>query len=161
MRQEGLSYAFCDTDSMRIARPANMPRDDFRAAVQSIAGPTGWFQPLSRYSDGGTLFALEDANYRLKDDTSGKVSKILEPLYCLVISAKRYALFNIVENETVVRKISAHGLGGLRKIKDYDPASHKLTAPDHIAAPVGKDAAGTIGTWRMDRRRDYYATFGA
>jgi hypothetical protein len=60
----------------------------------------------------------------------------LEPLYCLAISAKRYVLFNIVDNQTVIRKISGHGLGALRHLDNYDPSLHKLTAPEHIAAPV-------------------------
>jgi hypothetical protein len=124
---------------MFLGRPPDMPRDEFRAAVQRIAGPKGWFQALSPYSDGGTLFALEDVNYRLRDDTSGKVSKELEPLFCLAISAKRYVLFNVINNQTVLRKISGHGLGGLRRIKDYDPSAHKLTKPEHIAAPLDKD----------------------
>jgi hypothetical protein len=99
----------------------------------------GWFQPLSPYSDGAPLFALEDVNYKLLDDTSGKIGKAFEPLYCLAISAKLYALFNIVDNQTVIRKISAHGLGGLRQLKNYEPAKSKLTKPDHVAAPLDKE----------------------
>jgi hypothetical protein len=88
-----------------------MSRETFRKKVMEVAGSDGWFQPLSPYSDGGTLFALEDVNYKLSDDSSGKVTKELEPPYCLVISAKRYVLFNIIDNQTVIRKISGHGLG--------------------------------------------------
>jgi hypothetical protein len=43
----GLGYAFCDTDSMAFVRPEGMSRDDFRARVQQIAGPHGWFQELT------------------------------------------------------------------------------------------------------------------
>lgn len=138
-QREGLLCGFCDTDSMFFGRPPGMERGAFRAAVQRIAGPAGWFQPLSPYSDGGTLFALEDVNYRLCDDTSGKIVEDFETLYCLAISAKRYALFNIIDNQTVMRKISAHGLGGLRHIDTYDPSAHKLTKLEHVAAPVNKD----------------------
>jgi hypothetical protein len=64
----------------------------------------------------------------------------LEPLYCWVISEKRYVLFNINERgETVIRKISGHGLGDLRRIENYDPSAHKLTKREHIAAPLDED----------------------
>jgi hypothetical protein len=147
IRREGLLYIFCDTDSACLAgRPATMPREEFRAAVQRIAGPEGWFQPLTPYSDGEPLFALEDVNYKLRDDTSGKVDKnIFEPLYCLAISAKRYVLFNIVNNQTLIRKISGHGLGGLRQIKYYNPKLHKLTVPEHIAAPSISSLSSSSG----------------
>jgi hypothetical protein len=114
-RRAGLLYGFCDTDSMCIGRPPMMSRNDFRAAVQKIVGPEGWFQPLSPYSDGEPLFALEDVNYRLRDDTSGKTTKEFEPLFCLAISAKRYVLFNIADpsrkyprGKTILRKIAGH-----------------------------------------------------
>jgi hypothetical protein len=68
-----------------------------------------------------------------------RTGKAFEPLYCLAISAKRYALFNIVDNQTVIRKISAHGLGGLRQLKNYEPTKSKLTKPDHVAAPLDKE----------------------
>ena len=135
-QERGMPFMFCDTDSMCPARPAHMSRESFREMVMEVAGSDGWFQPLSPYSDGGTLLALEDVNYELRDDTSGKVTKELDPLYCLVISAKRYVLFNIIDNQTVIRKISGHGLGALRHLDDYDPSLHELTASEHIAAPV-------------------------
>jgi hypothetical protein len=88
-----------------------MSLEEFRKRVMEVIGPDGWFQPLSPYSDGEPLFALEDVNYKLIDDRSGEVDKsYFEPLYCWVISAKRYVLFNINERgETVIRKISGHG----------------------------------------------------
>ena len=137
-RERGLGYMFCDTDSMCPARPEAISRDEFRRRVMEVIGPNGWFQPLSPYSDGETLFALEDVNYKLRDDESGEVDKSqLEPLYCWVISAKRYVLFNINERgETVIRKISGHGLGDLRRIETYNPTAHKLTKKEHIAAPM-------------------------
>jgi hypothetical protein len=90
---------------------------------------------LSPYSDGETLFALEDVNYKLRDDESGEVDKM--SLNRCIVGAKRYVLFNINERgETVIRKISGHGLGDLRRIETYDPAAHKLTRREHIAAPL-------------------------
>jgi len=147
-RDRGLPYALCDTDAMcSTVRPANMSRSAFHKAVFEVAGPNGWFQRLSPYSDGEPLFAVEDVNYKLLDDTSGKTTKEttkeLKPLFCLVISAKRYVLFNIgppskmyPKGETIIRKISGHGCGHLRRIDDYNPNLHKLTKPEHIAAAL-------------------------
>ncbi len=59
----GLEYAFCDTDSMCFVRPDGMSRDDFRARVQEIAGPHGWFQALNPYSNNDALFNIEAVNY--------------------------------------------------------------------------------------------------
>lgn len=142
-RDRGVGYGICDTDALIPARPAGMSREAFREAVFEVAGPAGWFQPLSPYSDDEPLFALEDVNYRLRDEISGKVTRELEPLFCLAISAKRYAMFNIAppskkypNGQTIVRKISGHGTGHLRRLDNYDPSLHPLTRPEHIAAPL-------------------------
>lgn len=140
-RERGISYCFCDTDSLCPARPTHMSREEFRKRVLEVAGPDGWFQALSPYSDRDPIFALEDVNYRLLDGSSGETGSMLEPLYCLAISAKRYVLFNIVNVETIIRKIAGHGLGALRHMDDYVPSAHPLTAPEHIAAPVDEETA--------------------
>jgi hypothetical protein len=62
-----------------------MSRSAFRKAVFEVAGPNGWFQRLSPYSDGEPLFAVQDVNYKLLDDTSGKTTKETTkelPLFC-------------------------------------------------------------------------------
>jgi hypothetical protein len=145
--QRAMSFMYCDTDSLCPARPANMSREEFRKRVLEVAGPNGWFQPLSPYSDGEPLFALEDVNYRLRDYVSGEVIRDeadplfgLEPLYCLAISAKRYVLFNLItwagmgrtQTVIVIRKISGHGLGALRHLDDYNPDATPMTAPDDV-----------------------------
>jgi len=96
----------------------------------------------------------------LLDGSSGKVDRsVLEPLYCLAISVKRYMLFNIVNGKTVIRKISGHGLGSLRHMDDYEPNAHPLTAPEHIAASVDKEANVSTENVRAAQRgvRDYSA----
>ena len=65
-----------------------MGQDDFRARVQEIAGPHGWFQALNPYSNNDALFNIEPVNYAHDNP------KQLEPLYVLAVSAKRYALAN-------------------------------------------------------------------
>jgi len=66
---------------MFFVRPVDMPRETFLTHVQEIAGPTGWFQSLNPYGADVPLFALEDVNFKLKDDQSGTTLKgVFEPL---------------------------------------------------------------------------------
>jgi DNA polymerase elongation subunit (family B) len=46
----GLDWAFCDTDSMAIAKPAGMDRETFLAKAKSVAN---WFTPLNPYEGAG------------------------------------------------------------------------------------------------------------
>jgi hypothetical protein len=63
--------------------------------------------------------------------------KVMKPLYCLAVSAKRYVLFNHGKNgKPVIRKASAHGLGDIELPTNYK-ARYK-----HTAAPVIKDDKG-------------------
>jgi len=102
---QGLDWAFCDTDSMAIAKPDNMDGAEFADRVRGIVD---WFAGLNPYAFGGSILKIEDVNKGLGTDQS-------EPLYCFAISSKRYALFNLDEDgEAVIRKVSAHGLGHLR-----------------------------------------------
>jgi hypothetical protein len=100
-----LEWAFCDTDSMAIARPADMADPEFRERVQVIVN---WFEALNPYSFGGSILKIEDVNFRIDGSE-------FHPLYCWAVSAKRYCLFNLdVGGKPVLRKASAHGLGHLR-----------------------------------------------
>jgi len=120
-----ISWAFCDTDSMALAMPEGMDEAEFLERAERVRE---WFTPLNPYEHKGPLFKLEDANYRVED---GKLVDQLEPLYCLAISAKRYALFNLDERgRPVLRKVSAHGLGHLL------PPYKEEQAPRNIPKPV-------------------------
>jgi hypothetical protein len=106
----GLTYAFCDTDSMAFARPDDMSREDFRRRVGEIVD---YFTPLSPYEGRPPLLQVEKVN-----DADGEP----EPLYCLAISAKRYALYNrLPGGGHRMRKFSSHGVGTWQKLKDYVP----------------------------------------
>lgn len=103
---QGLEWAFCDTDSMAIAKANGISDNDFAARVEKIRD---WFVPLNPYGFAESLLKLEDANFSLHN------SKTLVPLYCDTISSKRYALFNLdTKGRPILRKASAHGLGHLR-----------------------------------------------
>ncbi len=101
----GLDWAFCDTDSMALAKPENMSIEEFYKRARQVQE---WFTPLNPYAEKAPLLKIEDYNYSLPyKDT-------LDPLYCYAISSKRYALYNLDENgQPILRKISAHGLGHL------------------------------------------------
>ena len=109
---QGLEWVFCDTDSLAIAKPEGMERDEFQARANSVIE---WFVPLNPYKKSGSILKIEDINY-------DKDANALEPLYCFAISAKRYALFNIdKDGNPILRKASAHGLGHLMEpYKEYE-----------------------------------------
>ena len=123
---------------MAIAKPDGMTNPEFIAKVEAIRH---WFAPLNPYAEKGSLLKFEDVNSRLEN---GKASKTIEPLYCFAISAKRYALFNIVDGEVIIRKASAHGLGHLL------PPYKEADAPAAIPPPAsGLDEIG-VERWQYD-----------
>ncbi len=133
--EKGLEWAFCDTDSMAIAKPDEMEPETFIERAESVCG---WFAPLNPYEQKGFLFKIEDQNYSL--DASGE----LEALYCLAVSAKRYVLFNRTHSEIVIRKASAHGLGHL--LSPYSDAD----APKSIPAPSVELSYIGLERWQYD-----------
>ena len=129
-KERGIQYAFCDTDSLCFAKPDELNREAFQQHVAEICD---WFQALSPFSDGELFLKIEDQNYRPK---TGE----LRPLYCVAVSAKRYALYNVMAGQDErapgssanlgryhIRKFSAHGLPDITEPKDYKPV-----APDPI-----------------------------
>ena len=133
---EGLDWAFCDTDSLAIARPESMSEGVFQEKVERIRGKLGQFDA---YGDGKDLLKVEDANF---DPADGKT--IVE-LKCLAISAKRYVLFTLDENgKPVIRKASAHGLGHLR------PPYEEKDAPAHLPKPRSPLKDIGVERWQHD-----------
>ncbi len=131
----GLDWTFCDTDSMAIAKPDAMPSADFTARTIEVVE---WFSSLNPYDFNAPILKVEDVNYGLQ-------SEELAPLFCFAVSSKRYALFNRDANDQpVLRKVSAHGLGHLL------PPYGNSDAPSHFPMPdksVLKD--GTV-RWHCD-----------
>lgn len=127
----GLQWAFCDTDSMAIARPEGMAREVFTARVAEIVA---WFEALNPYGFGGSILKVEDVNFSL-DDPQRR-----EPLFVFAVSAKRYALFNIGQDgAALLRKASGHGLGHLlAPYREHGPA-HPVPAPVAGLAKLGVD----------------------
>ena len=124
----GLEWAFCDTDSMAIAKPASMDSAEFFRRAQAVRE---WFKPLNPYDVDIDLFKIEDVNFRI---VNGELTKEFEPLYCYAISSKRYILFNLdASGEPVIRKASAHGLGHL--LAPFDEIPSGFPAP---AVPLEK-----------------------
>ncbi len=127
----GLEWAFCDTDSMAIAKPDAMNDAGFR---ERVAGIVDWFGSLNPYEFDGSILKVEDVNGSLANGAP-------EPLYCLAISSKRYALFNIgADGAPIMRKVSAHGLGHLL------PPYGEANAPTHLPTP--DDSVLRDGTYR-------------
>ncbi len=134
-----LDWAFCDTDSIALARPPFMGEADFVARTRSVCA---WFDHLNPYADGEPLLRTEPANFRLAD---GRPTDDLEPLWCLAVSPKRYALFNRdADNRPILRKASAHGLGHLRP-----PYGDHETPTDMPASAVPLTELG-VERWQHD-----------
>lgn len=103
-KAEGLDWAFCDTDSIALAKPDCLSQAEF---VQRANAVSSWFAPLNPYGPTGSILKTEDVNYR-----PGTAEHL--PLYCYAIASKRYVLFNLGDDrKPVIRKASAHGLGHL------------------------------------------------
>jgi hypothetical protein len=132
-RDEGLGWAFCDTDSLAMSRPEGTPREDFRKRAARVID---WFEPLNPYEKSGSILQLEDINYR-----DGR----LEPLFALAVSAKRYALFNRdAEGRPIIRKASAHGLGHLMAPYGEDDPATGIPEPTYSLHEIG------VQRWQYD-----------
>ena len=132
--EKGLDWAFCDTDSLAIAKPDNMDQSEFFERAQSICD---WFSALNPYEKKGPIFKIEDANYPIARSTGNRQ---FEPLYCYCISAKRYVLFNLgTAGEIIIRKASAHGLGQFLPPYEADDAPQSIPAPSIPLSDIGVD----------------------
>lgn len=131
----GLNWAFCDTDSMAIAKPDDMGEAEFIDRAKAVCD---WFLPLNPYEQKGPLLKIEEANFAI-----GK--RDIVPLCCLAISSKRYVLFNLDDDGVpIIRKASAHGLGHL-----LDPYAED-EAPSAIPAPSAKLSEIGVRRWQYD-----------
>lgn len=132
---QGLDWAFCDTDSMAIAKPDDWSNSDFFKRANAVCS---WFDPLNPYEMKGPFFKIEDANFGLDGEH-------LEPLFCYCISSKRYVLFNYGEGgEPIIRKASAHGLGHLL------PAYGDENAPTAMPTPKVRLSEIGVDRWQYD-----------
>jgi hypothetical protein len=147
---EGIGWAFCDTDSVALARPQGMADSEFLARAERVRT---WFEPLNPYDDAGELFKVEEQNYGLR---RGKPTRQLAPLHCFAVSAKRYALFNLDRHRRpVLRKVSGHGLGYLL------PPYADEAAPAIIPAPCVPLADLGVGIRRWQHDLWYLIVLGA
>lgn len=131
---QGLEWAFCDTDSMAIAKTGGLSDREFRRRVERI---TNWFAPLNPYALGGSILKIEGENFSLE-------AAVPKRLYCWAISSKRYALFNLSEGSPIMRKVSAHGLGHLRSPYKADDA------PADIPSPPASVLRSGVERWHCD-----------
>ena len=139
IESHGLDWAFCDTDSMAIAKPTAMPDAAFFAKIEAIRD---WFESLNPYVDKGSILKIEDTNLKVEN---GSTTSTIEPLYCFAISAKRYALFNVApDGAIVIRKASAHGLGHLLPPYEEEAAPATVPAPAIPLTDIG------VERWQYD-----------
>jgi len=104
--ENGLDWVFCDTDSLALAKPSEMSEAGF---IDRVHETVDWFKKLNPYSFGGSILQIEKVNYKGEKKENG-----FEPLHCVAISAKRYALYvKGADGLLDLCKGSAHGLGHL------------------------------------------------
>jgi transcriptional regulator with XRE-family HTH domain len=138
IEKSGLDWAFCDTDSMAIAKPIGLDDADFEARA---LGVVEWFRPLNPYGFDEPILKIEKVNYAVDDTTR------IEPLFCWAISSKRYALFNVDgRNRPIIRKASAHGLGHL--ISPYEKANAPTCFP--LPLPAVLSGKEKLQRWHYD-----------
>jgi hypothetical protein len=130
VRRRGGTYAFMDTDSLAIVATENGgPIDQFGVhhmdthalSRSDIAAVLDRFRSLNPYGDWESILEKESENYA-QCGISGHGSNctctctgVDQQLYVYSVASKRYALFDIDENNLVnVRKYSEHGLGAYR-----------------------------------------------
>jgi len=131
---KGLGWAFCDTDSIAMAKPEGMEAGEFYSRCQRVID---WFIPLNPYAKPGSILKIEDTNYNSAGD--------IEPLYCFAISAKRYALFNVhKDNSPVLRKASAHGIGAFLPPYSAENPSKLIPSPVFSLKEIG------VSLWQHD-----------
>jgi len=126
---QGLDWAFCDTDSLAIANVAKLPKIEFLSRALKVQQ---WFSKLNPYGRPDSILQLEKVNF----PPSGPADVAdLEPPLCLAVSAKRYVLFNRdSKGDPVIRKASGHGLGYL--LPPYDePAGVHRERMNRIGVP--------------------------
>jgi DNA polymerase family B len=139
----GLDWAFCDTDSLAIAKPDGMCEAEFFERAQFVCE---WFSHLNPYEKKGSIFKIEDANFPIMSCAGGPK---FEPLYSLCISSKRYALFNVGKfGEIIIRKASAHGLGQYLAPYEDEDAPGSIPPPSAPLANIGVDR------WQYDLWRE-------
>ena len=137
--ESGLDWAFCDTDSMAIAKPDGMSQGKFFERAQSICA---WFASLNPYEQKGSIFKIEDANYPIAGDGVGTS---FARLFCYCISSKRYVLFNVgPSGEVIIRKASAHGLGHYLAPYEADDAPQSIPPPSVTLDKIG------VERWHYD-----------
>jgi hypothetical protein len=112
---QGLEWAFCDTDSMAIANVNGLPLKEFKARALRVHG---WFKDLNPYGQDRSILQHEKVNFPRNKEND---LKALDPPFSLAVSAKRYVLFNKLNGERVIRKASGHGLGHLLAPYDEEP----------------------------------------
>jgi hypothetical protein len=119
VEDEGLDWAFCDTDGIAIANVGDLPLEEFKAKALRVHE---WFEDLNPYGERRSILQLEKVNFPPGKD--GDLAT-LDPPLCFAVSAKRYVLFNRKAGQPIVRKASGHGLGHLLAPYDERPADRR------------------------------------
>jgi hypothetical protein len=136
--EKQLDWAFCDTDSIAIANIRNLPSSEFKATALKVCN---WSRDLNPYGEDRSILQLEDVNF--PEGKDGDL-EVLDPPYCLAVSAKRYVLFNRQNGVPAIRKASGHGLGHLLAPYDEAPTERRSRIKRIGYRPIRRRGANAI-----------------
>jgi len=60
--EQGLDWAFCDTDSIAVTNTRKLSHDEFKAKALLVRD---WFKALNPYGEVHSILQLEDVNFPL------------------------------------------------------------------------------------------------
>jgi hypothetical protein len=92
--ENGGHFAYCDTDSVFIS-------PEYVSLVRNF------FKPLNPYKHDVEMFKIEEY------EDENKIKHLADNVWFYGVSAKRYVLYGFENDEIVIYKYSAHGLGHL------------------------------------------------
>lgn len=120
--EQGLEWAFCDTDSLFIVQPDGMDFAEFNKRCDRVGDQ---IETLNPYKDGQPLLKTEPENF-------DKDTHELIPLSCYPIVPKRYVLFNVgLGGKITFRKVSRHALGTILPPDPEDNNSREIGRQFH------------------------------
>ena len=135
--QAGGSWAMCDTDSMAIVADESGGLVPCAGGHEVLADGRQAIRALSYAQVEAIRNRFASLNPYATDAVPGSILKSEERALCYVISAKRYALYNVVDGRVVLsteKAPSEHGLGHLA-----DPSREDLTEDEPEAEDPDED----------------------
>ncbi len=154
----GGSWAMCDTDSMAIVATEEGGLIPCPGGAESMADGTEAVRALSYETVEEIRDRFASLNPYAQDAVEGTVLQKVARARCYVISAKRYALYDVVDGQVVLsekKSPSEHGLGHLLDPTREDHSTEELAGEEFgedeldPARPAGKPWIAEAWRWLL------------